>query len=60
MRTLTALWDFFHCSFGVARLEGLRRVAGDVVGAAARFSRAFFFRCRSLRQRTIGREPRPM
>ena len=42
------------------RLDDLRRGAAAASGAAPRFSRAFFFRCRSLRQRLIGREPRPM
>jgi hypothetical protein len=47
-------------SAGLARLDDLRRGAAAASGAAPRFSRAFFFRCRSFRQRTIGREPLPM
>jgi hypothetical protein len=53
-----------HGSFsaGFDRLEERRRGddEAEALSAAARFSRAFFFRWRSLRQRLIGREPRPM
>jgi hypothetical protein len=43
----------------LVRLDDRRR-EGAADSGAPRFSRAFFLRWRSLRQRRIGREPRPM